>query len=611
MASGVESAVSSGERGDAGTVRDAAPGVSASSPIASAVPPSSALLRTPRLWPAWTILILLIAAWVVSVTPSINNGLRFGFMMLGPTAGMLLFAAWIFAFSRLPWRERFGVAGCGLLLAIATGVASDRSMLVPIWIYGLPLAMAAVTVSLRWWSSQPTGTRLPRTAIVIAASLALFPLLRLDGFTGDYWPELSWRWSATSESERMTAPAQDNSAAPASSQLADWTPSAVEWPGFRGPAGDSRVAKFAGPLDWSKSKPREAWRTAIGPGWSSFAVVSGRLFTQEQLGEEERISCYDAATGNELWHYGSPTRFSDNVAGAGPRATPTYHDGKLYAFGAKALLTCVDAVAGQRVWERDLLAELGATIPVWGCSSSPIWVDGKVVLYVGGRDGHGWVAFDAETGETRWKIDGSGMNFSSAQRVELAGKELLICNDTEGVVAIEPASGAVAWRFKPSIWSGMIMCQSQQLDDSSLLVPLGDGAGVARPDVQFDGERWTIEERWASRQLKPSFNDFVYYDGHCYGFDQHIFACIDATTGERRWKQGRYGFGQTLLLADAGQLLITTESGELVLLAADPSGHRELGRVAAVRGKTWNHAVAVDTRIYVRNGEEMVAFEVE
>ncbi|MEM7587358.1 MAG: PQQ-binding-like beta-propeller repeat protein [Acidobacteriota bacterium] len=554
-----------------------------------------------RLWPAWVILALQAVAMILTITPSINNATRFYFMMLGPVMCLLLFLIWLFFASRIPLKERLLTFAGLVVLGLAAGFAADPSVRIAVWIYGIPLAMLAITVGLFIGREASSGRRLSFVLAGTTIAFGLLNLVRLGGFTGDYLPEMTWRWASSYE-EVLTGVAEPGDR-PAT------ITATTDWPGFRGPERDGKAPGFDTPLDWKTSPPQEAWRISIGPGWSSFAHASGRLYTQEQRGESEVVSCYDAASGETIWQHVSPVRFNEVVAGPGPRATPTVDDGRVFALGATGLLSALDAETGRQLWQHDLVAKVEAMPPVWGFSGSPLVASGAVIVYAGGKGDHGLVAYAVATGEPAWQIASNGMNFSSAQLMRLAGQELVLFADGTGVTAIDPANGDVAWRFKPSEWGGPPIVQAQQLSPDELVVSLGDGAGVARLEATWAGGAWKVRELWSSRGLKPSFNDFVYHNGFLYGFDQNIFACVDAATGERRWKRGRYGFGQQVLLTASSQIIVITEKGELVLLDANPDEHTELARLPMLEGKTWNHPIVAEQRLIVRNGREAVSLE--
>ncbi len=631
-----------------------------------------------RVWPAWVILGLTGVAWVISVTPAINNLTRFIVMMVGPLAGAVLSAVWLLGFSRLGWRERVSVSLIAIALGLVAWQVSHEDMGVTVWIYGVPLALAAIASGETLWRSRLERPRIGLVAALLVVAWGWLPFVRNDGFRGDYLPELTWRWTPTKES--LLAPAVLPPATPVVEAAVTPTKNpfdpeklaeslslhANDWPNFRGPLLQGRATSITEPLDWEKHPPTVLWKQPIGPGWSSFIYVTGKLYTQEQRGEQELVSCYDVATGQPVWQSAHPTRFSEVVSGAGPRATPTYDQGQLFTFGAKGLLTCHDADSGRVIWQRDLMKEVDAQLPMWGFSGSPIVVGHslpwggssmkahshrQVIVYAGGSGDNGLMAFDCVTGKTDWTVKSKGMNFSSAQPIgEDFGHNMIVFGDEDGLFAVEPATQKILWRFRPTEWKGPAMCQPLQIMESrpkprdatdasvkllrdeigrlpttdSLIVTLGDGIGVARLEMKFEPDyppphmlagdqsyhgAFSVKEVWTSNQLKPSFNDMVYHKGHLYGFDQNILVCLDAETGLRKWKKGRYGFGHMVLLPEVDQLIVLAEQGECVLLAADPTAHRELGRFPAIEGKTWNHPIIAGQTLFVRNGAEAAALK--
>ena len=153
--------------------------------------------------------------------------------------------------------------------------------------------------------------------------------------------------------------------------------------------------------------------------------------------------------------------------------------------------------------------------------------------------------------------------------------------------------------------------QPAVIADGDILITTADamgGQGMRRLVVGHGSGGWNVQERWTSRGLKPYFNDFVVHEGHAYGFDGSILSCIDVADGARKWKGGRYGNGQLVLLPDQDVMLVLSEEGELALVKATPDQFSEIARFKAIEGKTWNHPVLVGDVLLVRNGEEMAAF---
>lgn len=560
-----------------------------------------------RLWPALVVLAMQAIVFGLSITPAINNRTRFLMMMLGPAVGTLLFAFWLAFASRLPWRERLVVLALMIAWPAAISIVIHESIGLSLFLYGGPVSMLLVAAIMHWMRNVPTAKRLSAVVFALATVWCSFPLLKVNGFTGDYLPEFAWRWKQTTE-ERLLADTSGPRTIETDAEQV-WNPPAEPWPQFRGTRKNGRVDWHGAELDWQSSSPQELWRNSVGPGWSSFAVVSDRLFTQEQRGADEAVTCYGTANGDLIWKTTSSGRFHEIVSGAGPRATPTYSDGHVFALGGNGWLQCLDASDGGVVWRKKLTDEFDVSPPMWGFSCSPLLVDSLCIVHVGGKGDDGVVAFDTETGEVVWRTASPyAENYCTPSLMEFAKRATIVFNNRDGLHAVSPSDGTRLWEFRPSQWNGPSMVQSQQLDGNSLVTSLGDGIGMARLQIQLaDDGTWEVQESWSTRRLRPSFNGFVTYKGHAYGFDQNILTCLNLTDGSRRWKRGRYGFGQVVLIESTAQLIVISDEGGLILVDASPEAHVERGRVLAVPGKTWNHHVVGGNILYARNGESAVA----
>jgi outer membrane protein assembly factor BamB len=578
--------------------------------------PAAPVLFDLRVWPAAVLLALM---WALRNLHTLLPNLGFGGFMLAAFAPLLCglgIALWWLAFSRARWTERMlGLAGLALAGAVAVALADRTLNGFGIMMYALPWGITFFAVALialhRWKSTLRTWV----AVLVAFAGFGYWDFVRNDGVWGDYRPTFAWRWAPTQEEQFLAglaaAPAASNAAAAAlDGAPGDNAGEVLEplWPEFRGPNRDNRVPNVALATDWEAQPPREIWRRPAGPNWSSFCVAGDRLFTQEQRGEEEAVVCLDRETGAERWVQRSPGRFWEAVAGAGPRATPTLAGGKLYTLGAVGLLHCLDPLGGNLIWQRDLRDDAGRQPPTWGFSSSPLVVGDLVIVHAGGAGDKGLLAYDAATGEPTWSVACGDHSYSSPQRATLAGRDCVLILTNAGLTAVDAARGAVLWEH-PWKYEGYRVIQPLLIDGGGVLLGTGMGTGTRRIDVSLDGDKPSIKEAWTTLDMKPDFNDYVVHEGHLYGFDHNIFGCVDLATGRRAWKGGRYGNGQVLLLPDAGQLLVLTETGEVVLLRTNPIELTELARFQAIEGKTWNHPVLIDNRLYVRNGQESACFE--
>jgi outer membrane protein assembly factor BamB len=384
--------------------------------------------------------------------------------------------------------------------------------------------------------------------------------------------------------------------------------SAAEWPEFRGPRRDGRYDAAPIRTEWPPSGLPLLWKQPVGLGYASFVVAGGRAFTIEQRRQQEVVAAYDVATGRELWTNAWDGEFRETMGGDGPRATPTFHDGRVYALGALGEFRALDAASGAVVWRRNILSENGAPNLSWGMSGAPLVVDGNVIVLPGGPDGRSVVAYDAVSGEPRWRALSDQQAYVSPMLATLAGVRQVLVVTAARAVGLTVDEGRLLWEYPWSTDMGINVAQPLLVGNDRVFLSASYGKGAAVFEVERSGDRFTTRTVWENQRMKNKFTSPLLHGGFVYGLDESILACVDAATGELRWKGGRYGYGQVLLAGD--HLVVLTEDGEVALVRATPERHDEVARFEAIEGKTWNHPVIADGRLLVRNIREMAAFDI-
>jgi hypothetical protein len=245
-------------------------------------------------------------------------------------------------------------------------------------------------------------------------------------------------------------------------------------------------------------------------------------------------------------------------------------------------------------------------VPAWGFSSSPLVVGDLVVVAASGQ----LVAYDVATGRPRWFGPKLGGGYSSPHLTTIGGTTQILLASGGGVTSVSPDDGTQLWQHE---WGeeAVSIVQPALTPEGDVLIHAAGGfgaLGLRRLALARGPSGWTATERWTTQGLKPYFNDIVVHEGHAYGFDGRILSCINLADGQRKWKGGRFGHGQLVLLPEQDLLLVLSEEGELALVKAAPDQFTELARFKAIEGKTWNHPALAREVVLVRNGEEMAAF---
>ena len=385
-------------------------------------------------------------------------------------------------------------------------------------------------------------------------------------------------------------------------------PESAFWTDFRGPKRDGAYDELEILTTWPAQGLPQLWKQPVGGGYASFVVAGGRAFTIEQRRGQEVVAAYDLETGRELWTHSWDADFRESMGGDGPRATPTWHEGRIYALGALGELRCLDARSGKLVWNRNILTDAQAGNVQWGMSAAPLVVDDKVIVLPGGRPGKSVVAYSKDTGSVVWQALDDKQAYTSPVLVTLAEQRQILMVSAQRVAGLAPEGGKLLWDYPWVTSYDVNSAQPLVIGENRIFVSAGYGHGAALIEVARSGDIFTAKLVWQNVNMKNKFNSSVYYQGHIYGLDEAILSCIDAHTGERKWKGGRYGYGQLLLAS--GHLIVLTESGEVVLVKATPESHVEVSRFSAIEGRTWNHPALANGRLLVRNTTEMACFRI-
>jgi len=546
--------------------------------------------------------IIVTLQWIIRyVLPAIAPEIMIIGVLAGLVGGLAVAIWWLF-FSRAGKIERWGAIV--LIVASLYGTTFFLDQSIATANMGLMFIMYSVPVmslALVAWAlvSRNLNVVLRRVTMIITIILAsgFWILLRTNGMTGEGHHDLDWRWTKTNEDHLLEQAENKTITSPAGQGKTDMV---AEWPGFRGPDRNSIIHGIIIGTNWSEKPPVEMWRRPIGPGCSSFAVHNKLLYTQEQRGEYETVSCYDLSNGNPVWTHNDKARFYDSHAGAGPRSTPTLSGNCVYTLGATGILNALDADNGTVIWTRNASSDAGIEAPNWGFSSSPLVIGDAVIVALAGK----LAAFYISDGNPKWFGEDGGSGYSSPQLLVIDSVPQVLLMNKAGAISVDPVSGKKLWDYSWPLEDRVL--QPGLLENGDLIFA-EEYKNIRRVSVNHKGEEWKIKDLWTSPGLKSVFNDLVIHKGYAYGFDGPYLACVDLKDGKRKWRGGRYQ-GFTLLLADQDVILVLTEKGDIALVSATPEKFTELGRFHALKGKTWNVPALAGNILVVRNAEEMAAY---
>jgi outer membrane protein assembly factor BamB len=481
------------------------------------------------------------------------------------------------------------------------------------------ILLPPVGLILIWLNRWPVIRKVVASLAVVLIAIGYFYAydywLRIRGNEEQYARVEEHRQQQAAQAPATVAPASASpvaqpsaSASPAAGGATPpAAPSRNAWTNFRGARRDGKYDQNVSTA-WPANGLPVLWKQPVGIGFSSFAIADGKAYTIEQRRRQEVVAAYDVATGRELWKQAWNAEYTDSN-GDGPRSTPTWDQGRIYALGATGELKCLDANTGAVIWGKNILSENQASNLQWAQTASPLIVDDKVIVLPGGGGGKSVVAYNKTTGAPVWKALDDRQAYVSPMLVEMGGRRQIIVVSSMRVVGLTPENGALLWSYPWETDMGINVSQPVVVDRNRFFISSGYGKGAALVELKPNGNTFTASTIWENINMKNKFNSSVLHNGYIYGLDEQILVCLDVNTGERKWKEGRFGFGQVILAS--GHLIIThADTGEVVLVKASPDKYTEVARFTALQGRTWNYPAIADGRLLVRNATEMAAYDI-
>jgi len=381
---------------------------------------------------------------------------------------------------------------------------------------------------------------------------------------------------------------------------------AQDYPQWRGKSGDGSASAFVAPSSWPDSLTRR-WRIDVGEGYATPLVIGDTVYVFARRDGNEVLLAIDAATGSERWRsaYSLPyTPSSPTVAhGSGPKATPLFHEGKLFTVGISGILSAFDAKTGKRLWQTAAPAE----VPFYSAASSPVGAKGIVVVHPGNYEP--LTAFDGNTGAVKWRA-GAGGFFMSPLIVTLGGVAQVVSVTQQDVIGVSLDTGTVLWK---QTWAGGGMGGTMPIAyGDTILVGAGNGLMAFRPS-QKDGA-WVTETLWQTSDVTFYLSNPVVVGDTLFGLSQRDrgqYFAIDAKTGKVLWLGAPRQAANTAVVKADGLLFLLHDSAELIVVRASQTAFEPLKRYTVAESATWAQPTLSGKRIFVKDVSSLTLWTVD
>ncbi len=383
---------------------------------------------------------------------------------------------------------------------------------------------------------------------------------------------------------------------------------ADDWPQWRGPNRDGKSAETGLLASWPAGGPRLLWKAqGLGAGYSSFAVVGGRLYTQGQEGGQQFVIALDVSSGKQLWKTYTGRGYG-NDRGDGPRGTPTIDGGRLYAVNGEGVLVCLDTASGKRLWGADFVKEFGGSVPRWGYSESPLVDADRLIVTPGGR-GASVVALNKATGEVIWRSQGDGAGYSSAIPFDAGGVRGVAVLTAGAVMGLNASNGSLLWRYE-RVANKVANAATPIVQDGHVFASSDYGTGAVLLRLASDGVAVKASEVYFTRDMRNHYTTSVLVGDHLYGFSSSVLTAMSLMTGKVAWTDRSVGKGNCIYAER--RLYCLGEEGVVGLIEPTPAGYKEVSRFTITRGSnpTWTPPVVSGGRLFLREQDNLYSYDI-
>jgi outer membrane protein assembly factor BamB len=361
---------------------------------------------------------------------------------------------------------------------------------------------------------------------------------------------------------------------------------------------DGAASAFVEPASWPETLTRR-WKVDVGEGYGTPLVAADAVYVFTRRNGTEVMTALEAETGKERWHTSYPAPYKPDAPaaahGVGPKATPLFHNGRLYTLGITGIVSSFDASTGKLAWQ----TPAAPVHPSYGTAVSPVGENNLVIVHPGN---HGpLTAFDANTGAIRWTGHGRGA-YASPIIVELAGIRQVVTMTEDSVLGVSLADGARLWEYPWTSRSTPSAITPILYEDTLIVSSQAMGMTALKPTRRAD--QWGVDVVWETKDVSLFLSNPVVVGDTVFGLSEKArgqFFALDARSGKVLWLGQPRQASNTAIVKAGNLLLLLNDDAQLIVARSSRTGLEPLKRYIVADSATWAQPAVSGNRLFVKD----------